>query len=386
MTSNEPVLDLFSPDLCQNPYPTYDILRELGPIYDDRKQKLSVISGFADARRVLQNSLDFSSNRASFEHTLLGADGSAHIRVRGAVADSLDRGLLARLKTFVDSYASAIISKLADAGRGEIVADLAVRLPVCVAVALLGLDESREEEVGQCAHAIVEAGNILSSRHDRDVQLRRSDDFRIFLAEHFCNRHDPSALALDCLYRDDAGLTMNERIDVAMLLIAAATQTTTSLIANAVQIMLRDFSVLPSLQRDQRLIPPFIEEVLRYESPVQRISRTALRDVELSGRVISAGADLLVLLGAANRDPAAFARASTFDVHRHPNNHLSFGHGPHHCLGLALSRLETISVITSIVNELSSLALIDTVGPIAYNNNLTVRSPMQLKVGCIRRV
>jgi hypothetical protein len=191
---------------------------------------------------------------------------------------------------------------------------------------------------------------------------------------------------LDCLYRNDAGLTPDERIDVAMLLIAAATQTTTSLIASAVLIMLRDASMLPLLQREPRVIPLFVEEVLRYESPVQRTSRTALRDTVISGRAMSAGAELLVLLGAANRDPAEFPDANILVPHRHPNNHLSFGYGSHRCIGLSLSRLEAVAVITSIVNKLSFLALIDTVAPIIYKNNLTIRSPLQLKVACTRRV
>ena len=119
--------------------------------------------------------------------------------------------------------------------------------------------------------------------------------------------------------------------------------------------------------------------------PVDTPERTALRDTVVSGRAVSAGAEVLVLLGAANRDPAEFPDANILVPHRHPNNHLSFGHGSHRCIGLSLSRLEAVAAITSIVNKLSSLALIDTAAPIIYNN-LTIRSPLQLKVACTRRV
>ena len=381
MTPGEPAPDVFASEFCQNPYPAYQALREFNPVYLDPRRKLWVISRYADVRRVLQTSVEFSARSASFEHTLLGVDGDAHARVQRIVSRNLIENL-GTLKQFVDVCVNAIVSRMADQRRGEIVGDLATYLPVSVAMELLGIDESSRDIVSRCAEAIADAGNELVSDNERAILRRQWDEFRVFLEGHFSRRRERDGLTLDCLFGDEGGLAPGERVDLGMLLMAAATQTTTGLIASAVRIMLSDLSIFQSLRRDASLISLFLEEVLRYEPPVQRRRRTVVRETEISGQPLPAGSELLVLIGAANRDAEKFTDADSFVVNRQPNDHLSFGFGAHRCLGRALSRIEAVAAITALVERLDALALSDPAEIVQHRQNLVIRSPLQLKVVC----
>jgi cytochrome P450 len=133
--------------------------------------------------------------------------------------------------------------------------------------------------------------------------------------------------------------------------------TTTCLLGNAVQLLLAHADVLGAVRQDPQLLPGAIEEILRYESPVQVRTRVAAQALELGGQQIAAGQALLLLLGAANRDPRVFRDPDRFDIHRTPNHHLAFGEGPHYCLGAALARLEGRLAVEILLERLPQLAL-----------------------------
>src|SRR5207247_2445718 len=138
-------------------------------------------------------------------------------------------------------------------------------------------------------------------------------------------------------------LSEEELLSTGVALLVAGHETTTNMIASAVYLLLKHTDQRAKLGREPSLLTSAIEEVLRYEGPLQRVGRTATRDVGLAGRLIRHGQSVLSLLGAANRDPAHFPDPDRFDIQRSPNRHIAFGAGPHFCLGAGLARLEAQS-------------------------------------------
>jgi cytochrome P450 len=157
---------------------------------------------------------------------------------------------------------------------------------------------------------------------------------------------------------DGERLTEDEILGFFQVLLVAGSETTTNLIDNAVIDLLEHPAELDRLRAAPALVPSAIEEVLRHRSPAQAMFRRARRDVVLHGRTIPAGSLVLAMIGAANRDPAAFGEPDRFDVTRDPNPHLAFGHGAHFCLGAALSRLEGRIALTDLVERLDEVALV----------------------------
>jgi cytochrome P450 len=154
--------------------------------------------------------------------------------------------------------------------------------------------------------------------------------------------------------RDDA-LSETELIATAVLLLGAGHETTTNLIGNGLLALLRHPAERARLRREPGLAKSAVEELLRYESPVQLTSRIPKREVKLGGRVIPAGIEVNLVLGAANRDPLQFPDADRLDLGRPDNRHVAFGHGPHFCLGAPLARLEAQVAFSRLVERFPSL-------------------------------
>jgi cytochrome P450 len=182
----------------------------------------------------------------------------------------------------------------------------------------------------------------------------------------------------------DAGdsLTDAEIISTAVLLFAAGFETTTNLIGNGLLALLRNQDQLERLRRDPSLVTTAVEELLRFDSPVQVNVRTALEEATIDGEVLEPGQTVLVLQGAANRDPDRFEDPHRLDVGRHDNVPLSFGWGIHHCIGAALARMEGEVVFGALAEAFDDLALADPEPP--WRNRLTLRGLASLRVRCRR--
>jgi len=145
---------------------------------------------------------------------------------------------------------------------------------------------------------------------------------------------------------------------ICQVLLIAGHETTTCRLGNAVQLLLAHPDVLEAVRQTPELLPRFIDEVLRYDSPVSVRSRIASEDVEIGGQQVTSGQGLLVLIGAANRDARTFRDPDRFDLHREPNHHLGFGEGPHYCLGAALARLEARLAMEILLERAPKLSMV----------------------------
>ncbi len=171
---------------------------------------------------------------------------------------------------------------------------------------------------------------------------------------------------------------MDELLANAFLLLTAGHETTSDLLGNGVLSLLRNPDQLQRLRSEPALIGKAVEEVLRYESPFQAMGRSALSDFEIGTAVMRKGEKVLLFLGAANRDPLQFENPEKFDITRHPNPHIAFGHGIHFCLGATLARLEGQIAIESLVRRFPNLRLVT--GNVAWKHNYRLRHLQALQV------
>jgi pimeloyl-[acyl-carrier protein] synthase len=173
-------------------------------------------------------------------------------------------------------------------------------------------------------------------------------------------------------------LTENELIATAILLLGAGHETTMNLIGNGMLALLRNPDQLETLKRDHGLMPGAIEEFLRYDGSVQMTARTALGDVEIGGKVIPKGGQAIIVLGAANRDPAQFPDPDRLDITRPDNRHIVFGYGIHHCLGAPLARVEGQVTINMLLRRMPNLQL--TTAPLEWRETVTLRGLKALPI------
>jgi cytochrome P450 len=203
-----------------------------------------------------------------------------------------------------------------------------------------------------------------------------------YLAEVLAQRRrepcDDLLSALLAAEIDGQRLSDPELIGFAFLLLVAGNETTTNLLGNGLLALLAHPEELARVRRDPRRIPALVEEVLRYDGPIQFLFRQATQDVELSGVTIPAGALVLPLLGSANRDEAQFADADRFDVSRNSQGHLAFGLGIHFCLGASLARLEARIALEELLSRFDGFELLEP--RVQYVDSYLVRGPKRLSV------
>jgi cytochrome P450 len=283
-----------------------------------------------------------------------------------------------------------MISGLIDGFHGkdqiDLVDDFAYPFPVTVICKLLGVPRQDESRFHVWAEAIVAALDPNPAEGPAERQ-RASDQARsemgLYLAELIEeHRHTPgddmfSALATD--HSPDGQMTPVELIATGVLLLIAGHETTVNLITNGMLTLLRYPDVLKKLREDPGLAVPLVEELLRYEPPVQLLpQRTALADIDIAGTVIPKGAPIWLVLASGNRDPQRFRDPDRFDPERQDNQHLGFGSGIHYCFGAPLARMEAQLALTELARRLGNPRLVD--DPPPYRQNPVLRGPRHLSV------
>jgi cytochrome P450 len=291
------------------------------------------------------------------ESHMLNKDGDTHRRLRRLVTKAFTPRMVEQLRPRIQEIAESLIDRVEARGAMDLVEDYAFPLPITVIAELLGVPGDDRDRFRVWSDALVTPA--LSP--DDVARLKvLVDEFVAYLRELFERRRaDPADdLITALLQAEDAGDTLNERelFSMVVLLITAGHETTVGLIGNATLALLRHPEWIPELERDPGRV---IEEVLRYDGPVERtLNRWAATDVELGGQTIRRGELVIVVLGAADRDPARFARADTFDPSRESDaKHIAFGRGSHYCLGAPLARLEGEIAVSTLFRRLPGLAL-----------------------------
>jgi cytochrome P450 len=387
-----------TPEGRADPYPRYAGLRERAPVHHS-SFGLWTLTGYEDCQQLLRHSgvgkdfrgavkslgLDDADREAqdrfrNDRSNMLVTDPPDHTRLRGLVTRAFTNRTVEALRPRI----VALVDELLDTfdGEVEVMDALAFPLPVTVIGDMLGVpaaDRPMLRPLVRSITAILElvvSPEALAEAVEADDQLSRY--FADLVAERRANPRDD--LLTKLIEAEDKGdqLTEHELISTAILLFAAGFETTTHLIGNGLLALLRHPDQLDRLRADRSLLPRAVEELLRYDSPVQIAARTTYEDVSLGGHDIPSGSLVLALLGAANRDPARFHDPDRLDVGREEGPPMSFGGGIHFCLGAALARAEGQIVLDRLLDRFTTMELAG--GPPAVRDSLTLRGLTELRV------
>jgi cytochrome P450 len=358
------MMDFFSDEMRRDPYPAYDRVRSACPVlhvpppFDGW-----MIFDYEDVKRALSDHDAFSSRVPAPRNWFLFSDPPGHTKMRALISRAFTPRSIAGLAPRIRDLSRQLLDGAIERGEMDLAADYAVPLAMKVISGMIGIPDADWSRFRGWSDAIVK---ISYSRSGDEYADRVMGDFAsttaemsAYLAEMIEERR--SAPRDDLLTRlieaevDGERLEHEEILGFFQLLVVGGQETTANLIDNAILCLLEHPDQLARLGAAPGLLPSAIEEVLRHRSPLLWVMRTPRRDVELHGRTIPAGALVLPMIGAANRDPAVFPEPGRFDIAREPNPHVAFGHGIHACLGAALSRLEAGIALPDLLGRLKGL-------------------------------
>jgi len=371
-------LDFLSPEFLDDPYPTYHRLREAGPVHR-HPVGFFVLTRYDDVSAFMRDPrFGKSGYQALFESrfgtlasgpwiglSMLFRDPPDHTRLRALVSKAFTPRVVETLRTHIQEIVDCLLARVAGAGQMEVIEDLAYPLPVTVISELLGVPGDHSELVKAWSRDIAQALDAIALPVGPEVIERgrcATDEmvsyFRDLIAER--RGHPGPDLLSGLIEAEEAGdrLSEAELLSTCVLLYVAGHETTVNLIGNGLLALLRHPDERRRLRENPGLLQGAIEELLRYDGPVQRTGRMATTDLEIAGVLIPAGSLVLGLLGAANRDPAHFAEPDRLDLGREEPRHLAFGSGIHYCLGASLARLEAQVAIGTVLRRFPSLALV----------------------------
>lgn len=361
------------------PWALYQRLHARGPVRPIRYEGVWLVGSHAGVTAVLRHpttSVDESlatGMQGSFdrtgpftvlmERTLLFTDPPDHARLRRLVARAFTPRTMERLQPWVEALVDQRLARLRPSGSADLLAELALPMPVEVICELLGIPEAERGPILGWARDIAPRLDISLFRDEG--KERRGDAaataLAAFLGEIVADpgRRDPEGLLAALVAVEEAGdrLDRDEVVALGALLLVAGFETTANVIANGLLALLRAPEQLARV-RDGAVAPATAaEELLRFAGPVQFTQRVLLEDLELDGQRIPERTLIALLVGAANRDPLVFTEPDRLDVGRDPNPHLSFSSGIHHCLGAALARMEIAVAVPRILQALPDLRL-----------------------------
>ena len=334
------MIDLFSTASRRDPYPAYDWLRAGAPVYRDPASGLWLALDYEVVKRVLSDSDVFSSRYGP--DWLIFADPPRHTKLRAIVSKAFTPRMVAALEARIRELSGELLDRVVSRGEMDLVADFAAPLPMLVIAEMLGIPAEDRPQFHRWADAILAMSYTIAG--PQDAARAAQEGFAAVTAEMSsylsallaARRGDPDGdllTRLEAAEVDGVRLTREEILGFFQLLLLAGSETTTNLISNAVLCLIEHPDQLTRLRANPTFLPVAIEEVLRYRSPLQWMYRVTRREVDLHGTVVPAGVLVLAVIGAANRDPAAFPDPGRFDIGRDPNPHLAFGYGAHFCLG-----------------------------------------------------
>src|SRR3954468_20310005 len=377
-----------------DPYPGFAEMRVTTPVINVGPSEISgggdtyFAVRYADVERVLRDETTFSarpsgeSMREVMGWTILGMDGAEHLRHRTLVAQAFRPKLLNRWEDeLIRPLVHELIDRFAAAGKAELVRQLLLTYPMQVIARILGVpreDAARFEQWGVwiIASAVNADRGVVASKAMRDYLVP-------LLAER---RREPADDIISQLVRaelDGEVLSDEEILPFLLLLLPAGGETTYRASGNLLYGLLTNPDQLDAVRRDRALLRPTIDEALRWEPPLLILAREALADTELSGVPIPKGSHIAISQGAANRDPDFVAEPDRFDISRGSRAHLSFGNGPHMCLGMHLARMEMSIVVDVLLDRLQNLRLDPAamaVEPTPSIRGMAFRSPTALPV------
>jgi cytochrome P450 len=400
--------DLNSAEFNANPYPTYDRLRRNDPVFWSAENSYWILTRYADIVSLIQTP-HVSSNRIGAhagrmpapakEHFrpfftavsswMLMIDPPDHTRLRGLVNKAFTPAVVENMRGLVEKLVDEVLTSVQSRGRMDVMTDLANSLPATVIAEMLGVPGTDQQEFKTWSDDISMALSGLDTASTKEELFglyELAQKSLLALSAYFrerveaLRRHPQENLLSALTQAEEQGqrLSEDELFANCVLLMLAGHETTTNLIGNGILALLRNPEQKEHLLCSPASIVSATEELLRYDSPVQKMARIALDDIAIGGKEIKKGDLICLCFGAANRDPEQFAEPAKLDIERKPNRHLAFGHGLHYCVGAALARLEGQVAIKMMLARLPKLRLESQEQE--WNRSLTLRGLKSLPV------
>ena len=400
MTDFAPLSDAFAAD----PYPFYAALRDKDGLHYYPEFDIWLASRFADvaaiandkrmvrsleelippeeiaAQKRAGNWHDMPNHSRFVQFSLLDSDGAVHDRLRGQVFRLFTPVMVANLRADIEVTIGHLIDEVMDRDEIDFVEDLAARIPGHIIGRLLGVPDEDCPRLRVWSETIVQYFDIDRSDARKALAETNTTEFYLYLAalKKERLRAPKPDLISDLIAAEQAGhMSEDEFFSTCMLILMAGHGSTIDVLGSGLHALLRFPDQQARLRQDPSLLRTAVPEMFRFDSPLPFFHRYAAEDVEIAGRSFPRGAKIGLLYGAANRDPAQFERADSFDAARAPNRHLAFGQGAHFCLGNHLARLDMEVVFTTLLARFSTLSL--TEEPV-YKRGLSVRGPKSLKI------
>ena len=388
---------MMDPAVIPDPHPIYKEIRETAPLFKASWGETWIVSGFENCRVLLRDSRCGQAMDEEASTSRIGIDGERrrsrvsegtpmlfmnppdHTRVRGLVSRAFTPRRVELLRGEIEAQTDALLDALG--GDGNFVDTVAFPLPANVISALVGVPEEKRDWLRPLISDIVPSIEPTATPEALDRAEEASAKAAEYLLELInIRRADPQDDMLSALIQASDGedkLSEAEVMSNIFLIYAAGFETTTHLLSNMVRQLVAHPEQLQLLRDDRSLVPTAVEEVLRFDPPVQLDGRFVFADIEVDGETIPKGASIITLLAAANRDPAVCTNPDTFDVGRTDIQLMSFGSGIHFCLGAALARLEGQVVLERLLDRYESWEI--TADPV-WLSRITIRGVERLDV------
>lgn len=393
------LLRLLDPATRADPYPVCAELRDRGPLTLPGADFV-VFSTYRDCDDVLRHPSSSSDHlRSTAARQMAEADPSMsrevppgflfldppdHTRLRKLVSKAFAPKVVAGLQPEIEALVGGLLDRIAERGSFDVVADFAYPLPVAVICRLLGVPLEDEPQFSRASAVLAKSLDPFftdDQADELDEQMDAAAGLRDYLHGLIARRRsqpgDDLLSGLVAVNESGDQLTEEEIVSTCLLLLVAGHETTVNLIGNAILAMLRDGRQWAALSADPDRAPSIVEETLRYDPPVQQLTRIALDDIRIGDTPVAEGDMMMLLLAAAHRDPAEYHRPDTFDPDRGTLRHLGFGRGVHYCLGAPLARLEATAALSALAARFPQARLASE--PL-YKPNVTLRGLSALTV------
>ncbi|MFJ3622360.1 cytochrome P450 [Streptomyces iakyrus] len=374
--------DPWGPAFLTDPYPVYAELRARGRVHWFEPTNQWLVPHHADVSALLRDRRLGRTYQHRFsheefgrtapppehepfhtlnDHGMLDLEPPDHTRIRRLVSKAFTPRTVERLKPYVRGLADELVSALVANGGGDLLKDVAEPLPVAVIAEMLGIPESDRAPLRPWSADICGMYELKPSEDTAAKAVRASVEFSDYLRELIAaRRKEPGEdLISGLIAAHDEGdrLTEQEMISTCVLLLNAGHEATVNATVNGWYALFRNPSQLAALRADHTLVPSAIEELMRYDTPLQLFERWVLDEIEIDGTTIPRGAEIAMLFGSANHDPAVFHNPSALDLTRADNPHISFSAGIHYCIGAPLARIELAASMGALLERAPTLRL-----------------------------
>jgi hypothetical protein len=396
--------NLFDSKFNANPYPTYHRLREEDPVHRYLIGGDWIVTRYADVKAVLKSGCVRTDDRPksiqernkyllhkeknldilayTTSRFLFYMNPPDHTRLRGLVGKGFSSIVVERMRPHIQEIVDELLDKVRHKGSMDIVAELASPLSVSVISKLLGIPKEAQQQLHQWTNVLSRILDPLVSLKEYEAMNQATEEIQEYLRTLIAEREkEPQEDFISNLIaaKDQSDrLSQKDLLAICTLLFGAGEETTGNTIGNGMLALLQHPNQMEQLKREPTMIQSAVEEVIRYDSAIQMLTRIATDNLEIGNQTIKAGEKIVLCLGAANRDPAQFPNPDELNINREQNHHLAFADGIHYCLGAALARVETQIAINTLIQRFPDLKLAS--NKLEWKKSIVIRGLKSLSV------